>query len=89
MESPGVVEAVNEALDKADELRTIFRSALQKLKSDSSEAKRQLVNQQSKVRQALELIDGKNISRAKMLLKVDTEYLRRTLPGESCSDHLH
>lgn len=28
MESPGVMEAVNEALDKADELKTIFRNAL-------------------------------------------------------------
>jgi len=28
----------------------------------------------------MELIDGKNVSRAKMLLKVDSEFLRRTLP---------
>ena len=35
---------------------------------------------QFKVNQASELLDGKNLSRAKMLLKVDCEFLRRTLP---------
>ena len=35
---------------------------------------------QTRVHQAIDLIDGKNISRAKIVLKVDLEYLRRTLP---------
>ena len=34
------------------------------------------------MKSALDLIDGKNISRAKMLLKVDCEFLRRVLPSE-------
>lgn len=52
---------------------------MQKLKNESHEAKRQLAMYQTRVRQAIDLIDGKNISRAKMLLKVDGEFLRRTL----------
>ena len=32
-----------------------------------------------KVKEATNLLDGKIISRAKMLLKVDTEFLRRSL----------
>ena len=32
------------------------------------------------------LIDGKNVSRAKMLLKVDCEFLRRSLPTSGNDD---
>ena len=35
------------------------------------------------MKSALDLIDGKNISKAKMLLKVDCEFLRRVLPSET------
>lgn len=42
--------------------------------------KKRLDTLQFKVNQASELLDGKNLSRAKMLLKVDCEFLRRTLP---------
>ena len=47
------------------------------MESETTEAKRQLLHFQNRVRQAIELIDGKNVSRAKMLLKVDCEFLRR------------
>lgn len=82
IEAPGMTDAVNDALDKADELRQMFRETIQKLKDEASEAKRQLSAHQEKVHQAIELIDGKNINRAKMLLKVDGEFLRRTLPSK-------
>ena len=36
----GVNEAVNEALDKADELRQMFRDTMMKLKNESVESKR-------------------------------------------------
>ena len=75
-----MTEAVNDALDKADDLRQMFRDTFEKLKNDAKEVKRQLASHQEKVHQAIELIDGKNINRAKMLLKVDCEFLRRSLP---------
>ena len=79
MGDAGVTQSVNEALDKSDEVRQMFRETMHKLQSESNEAKRQLAMYQTRVRQAIDLIDGKNISRAKMLLKVDGEFLRRTL----------
>ena len=39
------------------------------------------------MRQAIDLIEGKNISRAKILLKVDGEFLRRALPMQAISGH--
>lgn len=37
------------------------------------------------MRQAIDLIEGKNLSRAKILLKVDGEFLRRALPMQAIS----
>ena len=37
----------------------------------------------------MELIDGKNVSRAKMLLKVDCEFLRRTISMTARDDLKH
>ena len=58
----------------------MLRESIQKLKNESSQYKKKLSEFQFKVNQATELLDGKSISRAKMLLKVDCEFLRRTLP---------
>lgn len=85
IDANGVTEAVNDALDKADELRHMFRDTISKLKGDAVEAKRKLAVYQEKVHQAIELIDGRNINRAKMLLKVDCEFLRRSLPAKNPS----
>ena len=82
MDDLGVSQAVNDALDEADELRAMFRETTTRLKSEANEATRKLGKYRQQVQTAIELIDGKNVSRAKTLLKVDTEYLRRTLPPQ-------
>lgn len=83
MNEHGVSEAVKNALDKADELRKMFRDSLQLLKNDASDTKNKLTAYKSRVSSAVELIDGRTVSRAKTLLKVDNEFLRRTLPPNS------
>ena len=80
MDDQGVSDAVKNALDKADELRRMFRDSITVLKSESTEAKKKLASYQSRIGSAIELIDGRTMSRAKTLLKVDNEFLRRTLP---------
>ena len=57
----------------------MFRDRMDQLYRDSALSKKKLTQYQERVRSAIELIDGKNISRAKTLLKVDGEYIRRTL----------
>ena len=80
IEDPTVLQSVNNALDQVEQFRTLLRESIQKLKNESLQYKKKLSEFQFKVNQATELLDGKSISRAKMLLKVDCEFLRRTLP---------
>ena len=40
IQAAGVTEAVNDALDKADDLRQMFRDTFDKLKNDAKEVKR-------------------------------------------------
>jgi len=64
----------------------MFRDTLNFLKKDAVDARQQLSSFQTKVQAAIGLIDGSKMSRAKALLKVDNEYLRRTLPlGSDCA----
>ena len=49
IQAAGVTEAVNDALDKADDLRQMFRDTFLKLKNDAKEVKRQLASHQEKV----------------------------------------
>ena len=81
MEDEGVSAAVKDALDQVDDLRTMFRDTLTNLKSEANDSKKKLTDYKARVNQAIELINGQSISRAKTLLKVDTEFLRRTLPS--------
>ena len=80
IEDATVAQSVNNALDQVESFRTLLRESIQKLKNESLQYKKKLDSLQFKVSQATELLDGKSISRAKMLLKVDCEFLRRTLP---------
>ena len=45
----GVTEAVNDDLDKANDLRRMFRDTFEKLKHDAKEVKRQPAMHQEKV----------------------------------------
>ena len=80
IEDTTVLQSVNNALDQVEQFRTLLRENIHKLKNESLSYKKKLDELQFKVSQASELLDGKNLSRAKMLLKVDCEFLRRTLP---------
>jgi len=61
----------------------MFRKTCARLHQDTCEAKRKLSNYKEKVQSAVEVMNGKTVSRAKTLLKVDTEYLRRTIPPQA------
>ena len=87
IEDATVLQSVNHALDEVEQFRTLLRESIQKLKNESLSYKKKLDALQFKVNQATELLDGKSISRAKMLLKVDCEFLRRTLPMAKSIPH--
>ena len=75
-----VISVVNNALDQTNQLRTLMRKKLQQREDELENYKKKFQDLQDKVNQAAALLDGKNTSRAKVLLKVNCEFLRKALP---------
>lgn len=85
LEDEDVREVINQSLDKVNEFRSLIRDSIMRKTDQINEISKQFESLKEKVKAASILLDGKNISRAKMLLKVDCEFLRRSLPLKDIS----